>query len=120
MAKLSISAAAKVFDVSRPTLQKHLKTGKISGKKDIDKRWKIDTSELARVYQPRGEAGEKYMPTQLAPSSSNLQSGLKAEIEQLKRDLAVAEALAEDRGARLDQAMRVLEAPKKRHWWPWG
>ena len=31
MAKLSVREAAKRFDVSRPTLVKHLKSGKISG-----------------------------------------------------------------------------------------
>jgi len=117
MVMLSISAAAKVFDVSRPTLQKHLKNGKISGKRDTDNHWQIDTAELARVYQPRGAAGAKYMPADLPPIASGLQDDLKAEIEELKRELAVAEALAEERGNRLDQSMKLLAAPKTRRWW---
>jgi len=117
MTKLSISAAAKVFDVSRPTLLKHLKKGDISGEKDTAKGWQIDTAELARVYQPRGEEGAKYLPPELPPVVSDLQADLKAKIEGLKRDLAVAEALAEDRKRLLDQSMKLLETPKRRRWW---
>jgi hypothetical protein len=114
---LTISRAAKVFDVSRPTLLKHLKAGKISGNKDDDKGWQIDTAELARVYQPRGAEGAKYVPADLPPVSSGLTDDLKAENERLRRDLAVAEALAEERGNRLDQLVPLLMAPKKRRWW---
>ena len=120
MAKLTISKAAKVFDVSRPTLLKHLNNGKISGEKVTDKGWQIDTAELARVYAARLAPGQKQPPETLSPVSIGLESDLKAEVEELKRSLAVAEALAEDRGKRLDQAMRMLEAPKRRGWWPWA
>jgi len=114
---LTISRAAKVFDVSRPTLLKHLKAGKISGNKDDEKGWQIAGSELARVYQPRGAEGAKYVPADLPPVSSALTDDLKAENERLRRDLAVAEAMAEERGRLLDQSMKLLSAPKKRRWW---
>ena len=120
MAMLSISGAAKVFDVSRPTLQKHLKNGVISGKKDTANNWQIDTAELARVYATRLAPGEKRLPPVLPPVVNDLQADLKAEIEVLRRDLAVAEALADDRGTRLDQAMKLLEGPKARRWWQFG
>lgn len=120
MAKLTITAAAKVFDVSRPTLQKHLNNGKISGEKVTDKGWQIDTAELARVYAVRSAGGAKYLPPELPPADNTLDDDLKAEIETLKRDLAVATALAEERGRLLDQSLRLLDAPKKRGWWPWG
>jgi len=119
MAKLSISAAAKVFDVSRPTLLNHLKKGKVSGEKDTDKGWQIDTAELARVYQARPGPGERALPQELHSVASPLEGDLKAEIERLKVELAVAAALAEDRKRLLDQSMKLLEAPKKRGWWPW-
>jgi predicted site-specific integrase-resolvase len=114
---MTISRAAKFFDVSRPTLLKHLKAGKISGNKDDDKGWQIDTAELARVYQPRGAEGAKYVPADLPPVSSDLTDDLKAENERLRRDLAVAEALADERGTRLDQLVPLLMAPKTRRWW---
>ena len=48
--KLSIREAVKHFDVSRPTLQKALKSGKISGVQDGQGTWTIDPSEMARIY----------------------------------------------------------------------
>lgn len=53
MDNLSIREAVKHYQVSRPTLTKALKSGKISGEKDGQGQWQIDPSELARVYQPR-------------------------------------------------------------------
>lgn len=120
MAMLTISEAARRFQVSRPTLRNHLTKGKISGEKDTGNTWKIDAAELARVYQPRGE-GVGNAPAATIPQPSNdLQDALKAEIEGLKRDLAVAEALAEDRKRLLDQSLKLIESPKKRRFWPWG
>jgi predicted site-specific integrase-resolvase len=120
MAKLSISAAAKRFDVSRPTLLKHLKKGKISGEKDTAKGWQIDTSELARAYQSRGDAPDNALPEILSTVASDLEADLKAENERLKADLAVASALAEERGKRLDQFAGLLTDQRKRRWWPFG
>lgn len=117
MAKVSISEAAKRFDVSRPTLLKHLQKGKISGEKDTAKGWKIDTAELARVYQSRFDKDEKLLPPTLSPFASGLNANLKVENERLKSDLAVAHALADERGKRLDQLVPLLMAPKTKRWW---
>jgi hypothetical protein len=116
MAKLSISAAVKVYDVSRPTLQKHLKSGKISGEKVAGKGWQIDTAELGRVYAARVAKGDNAFPPDLPPVVRDLETDLKAEIETLKRDLAIAEALAEERARLLDQSMKLLQGPKV-SWW---
>ena len=56
MPLISVSRAAKLYDVSRPTLQKALKDGTISGQKvkaGGSESWQIDTAELARLYQIR-------------------------------------------------------------------
>lgn len=120
MTKLTISEAARRFQVSRPTLRNHLKNGKISGEIDTDKTWKIDASELARAYQPRGEAAGNRPAEIIAPPSNALHDDLKAEIELLKAKLAGAEALAEERAKHNEQLSRLIEAPKKRRIWPWG
>jgi len=60
---LSISKAAKLFDVSRPTLLKALKGGRLSGiktEKDGAETWQIDPSELARLYKLRDPAPGKF------------------------------------------------------------
>lgn len=52
MAKLSVRAAAAQFDVSRPTLTKWLKSGKISGERQSPEDgggWLIDPAELIRA-----------------------------------------------------------------------
>lgn len=56
MAKISMLEASKRFNVSRPTILKHLQKGKLAGEKIIvDKNtfWQIELSELQRVYDPR-------------------------------------------------------------------
>lgn len=109
MARLSINEAAKRFDVSRPTLLKHLKAGQISGEKVDGKGWQIDGSELARVYQPRATAG---LP-ELASVANDLAADLRAENERLRIALAVAEALAEDRKRLLDETLKLLPKPEE-------
>lgn len=117
MAKISINAAAKTFAVSRPTLLKHLNKGSISGEKDTATgHWTIEESELARVYPLRGKAAGSSVATYTSPVSV-LEGDLHAKIKELETDLAVARALAEDRGKRLDDVMKLLEGPKRRRWW---
>ena len=53
MVKVSVREAVKHYQVSRPTLMKNLKEGKLSANKDGQGTWKIDQSELTRVYKPR-------------------------------------------------------------------
>lgn len=53
MGKVSVREAVKHYQVSRPTLMKHLKEGKLSANKDDQGTWEIDQSELTRVYKPR-------------------------------------------------------------------
>ena len=108
MARLSINEAAKRFDVSRPTLLKHLKSGHISGEKVDGKGWQIDASELARAYQPRGAAGLLDLPS----VANDLAADLRAENERLRAALAVAEALAGERKRILDDALKLLPKPE--------
>lgn len=121
MEKLSINEAVKHFQVSRPTVFKHLKQGKVSGEK-VDKRWQLDGSELSRVYAPRRAKADNPLPGNLPTLVSPLKDDLEAENERLKAELAVASALADERGKRLDQLVPMLADQRKprRSWWPWG
>ena len=122
MAKISVSEAAKRYDVSRPTLQKHLKNGKISGEKVDGKGWQLDTAELARVYATRGALPDN-LPDPLSSISSGLSESLKAENERLRADLASANALAEARAKHIEDLRLMLPGPggaKPRRWWPFG
>lgn len=107
MALISVSRAVKLFDVSRPTLLKALKEGKISGDhKEINgsSTWQIDTSELARLYSLRkpseGVEGSKDLEVspQVEVEKPSVIEGLQAElyrqIEGLRAEVEEAKAAA--------------------------
>ncbi|MFC3170425.1 helix-turn-helix domain-containing protein [Paracoccus fontiphilus] len=124
MVNLSLREAVKHFDVSRPTLQKALKSGKISGVQDGQGHWTIDPSEIARLYKPRSKEPVKD-PTQDAPSDNSYSkeiAHLKAQLAEAEQRAAVAEALAEEREKHINDLRRILPAPKpvKKPWWPWS
>ncbi len=88
MPKLSVNEAVKHFQVSRPTLTKALKGGKVTGVKDGAKGWQIEPSELARIYIPKNQSNRKDTNN----IDSDLHQSLKDQIELLKRTVAGLEA----------------------------
>lgn len=129
MDKLSIREAVKHFDVSRPTLQKALKSGKVSGVQDGQGTWTIDPSEMARVYQPRqdqtvksGDQEHEDLSTKNTPLHGQVEA-LKEQLAEAEKRASVAEALAEERGKHIEDLRRMLPAPEssqsRRRWWPW-
>lgn len=135
MPLISISRAAKLYDVSRPTLQKALKEGMISGQKvkaGGSESWQIDTAELARLYQLRGgnhgneidRIGQS-LDVEKQSYSGNLPGELVKEVETLKAALAKmkedldqeregrvrAEAVRDERGRIIDEMMKALPRP---------
>lgn len=123
MAKLSVNQASKLFDVSRPTLTKALASGKISGEKDPERGWQIDTAELGRLWKLRGGGADplhEAAPDKLHFANNPLEDDLRRELQEVKARLAVAEALADERGKRLDQLVPLLSSPvRRRRWWFW-
>lgn len=128
MANLSIREAAKHFHVSRPTLTKALKSGKISGVQDGQGHWALDPSELARIYRPRSVDVVKVshsLPDSFAATNTPLArqlENLKESLADAERRAAVAEALAEERERHIDDLRKMLPAPEgsnRRSWWPW-
>ena len=137
MANLSIREAVKHYQVSRPTLTKALKSGKVSGTQDGQGTWSIDPSELARVYQPRAsipDAPEQDFTGQPKVDLATLDTPDPAELEALRMQLAevelravkaetradAAELLAKERAERIEDLRRMLpppEAVRKPRWW---
>lgn len=129
MAKLSIREAAKHFEVSRPTLLKDIRSGRLSGELSGDgKLWKIDSSELARLYQSRGGSDRPPMEnlstfaigdlptfsTPFPPQNSSLEA-LKERLHEADKARVMAEAraevaerIAEERGRHLEDLRRLL------------
>lgn len=135
MPLISISRAAKLYDVSRPTLQKALKDGAISGQKvraGGSESWQIDTAELARLYQLRGGNPDneidrigQSLDVEKQSHSSDLPEDLVKEMETLKAALAQmkedldqeregrirAEAVRDERGRIIDEMIKALPRP---------
>ena len=92
MVKVSVREAVKHYQVSRPTLMKHLKSGKLSANKDGQGTWEIDQSELTRVYKSRVKVeilDQSNLATFNNPINSNenslLQVKLDAAMETIER-----------------------------------
>ena len=115
MSKVSMAKAAKMFEVSRPTLAKHREQGKISGEK-LGDAWQFDIAELARVYPRRGASTETPAPSlhaDLAEDDRGVAADLQAEIRVLQAKLEAAERVAEERGRHLDDLRRAIARPEQ-------
>lgn len=138
MVNLSIREAVKHFNVSRPTLTKALKCGKLSGVQDGQGQWQIDPSELARVYQARKDFVGKpvnfeqgYLSIANTPLTMEVET-LKERLVQAEQRAAIAEALAEERKRILDETLKLIPPPSqimplvpepvstRRTWWPFN
>ncbi len=116
VSKISMAKAAKMFEVSRPTLAKHHEQGKISAIK-TDDCWHFDIAELARVYPRRGNKPETPAPilhADLADDDRGAARDLQAEIKVLQAKLEAAEKVAEERGRHLEDLRRLLPKPEDR------
>jgi DNA-binding FadR family transcriptional regulator len=138
MGKVSLREAVKQYNVSRPTLQKALKSGKVSGVQDGKGIWQVDTAELARVYQARPSMDGKGESSQAANLSTQNRAlpgkddaeiaALRAALDQERMLRAAAEALAEERKQHIADLRLMLPAPnpnnslrreKRWPWWSW-
>jgi len=107
MSKITLRKAVELFDVSRPTLTKALKSGKISGEKDGKGVWSVDPSELSRVYKPRHKEQENEHPIEHQGNSTDFSylqgkvDALEAQVDDLKAQRDKAEERASNSDARL-------------------
>ena len=88
MGKISVREAVKHYQISRPTLMKHLKDGKLSANKDGQGTWEIDQSELTRVYKSRvrnSYVDQSNVTTLNSNENNLLQVKLDAAMETIER-----------------------------------
>jgi len=125
MGKVSVREAVKHYQVSRPTLMKHLKSGKLTGSKDGQGTWEIDQSELSRVYKTR-VIGDNVDQSNLTTSNNSVNSNENS-LLQVKLDAAleVIERLETDKADWKQQAQSLArlmppdgagEGPKRSLW----
>ena len=103
MARVSINKASLDFNISRNTLYKHIKQGKLT--KDAD--GKLDTSDLVRLYgtHVNGQQDSTTVDTNISTQFEQL----KQENQQLKQLLAVNEMLVNQ----LQQQIHDLKQDKQ-------
>ena len=140
MAKVSITAAAKLAGVSRSTLYRaYIEKGLLSVSKDQQGKRCIDTSELLRVFGTlQGEAeqsdtSDNMGQSDATPSDSvgqpekspqSNESALELELKLTKEQLEESRSREEWYKKQIDNltdTMKLLEAPKQpqhpRHWY---
>jgi len=112
--KYTAGQAAKATGVATATITRALKSGKISGQKDINGAWMIDPAELHRVFPlvslkehetPSMKQNEKPYEIDERPLESSV---LQREIQMLRETLA---DVREDRDKWRDMAERLSIAP---------
>ena len=103
MARVSINKASLDFNISRNTLYKHIKQGKIT--KDAD--GKLDTSDLIRLYGSHVHSEQSF--TGVYSEELTTIEQLKSELTQLKQLLAVNEMMVNQ----LQRQVEDLRADKQ-------
>lgn len=92
MATLNLAQAARATGKTRTTIKKWLISGRLSGTRDAEGNWVIDTAELARVGWIAQETGDTPLRTSDRLQSENKE--LRQQLETLRGQLADKEALA--------------------------
>ncbi len=126
--RYTLGQAAKATGVSKMTIHRALKNGRLSGQKDETGTYQIDPAELHRVF-PAVTAGDSNTTvtmgqTEPPPSDIELQvshARLEAENAGLK---AMLDDMRTERDRWHEQAQRLTLAPPvkvepRSWWWPW-
>ena len=89
--KFTLAQAAAETGKDRSTLLRAIKKGKLSGEIQENKTYLIDSSELFRVYDKKGDVAHQGTPMQMHQAAQHAQSdlidALQAQIELLKEQV---------------------------------
>lgn len=121
----TLGQAARAADVSKTTIQRAIKSGRLSASRQEDGSYVIDPAELHRVFPSDGHADSE-MASLVTPSGTG---ELRVEIEMLRERLAEKDDVIGDLRRRLDAeaeerrrltALLTDQRPARRRWWPFG
>lgn len=139
--KYTLSQAATATGKNKATIQRAIKSGKISASKNSSGAYEIDPSELHRIFPATAQRVAQH--SDATTRNSNVTAGILHEnnslqrIAELEKELAVAEErksgiegqmhhlteTVDDLRKRLDQSesriTALLSAPPRRSWLPW-
>ena len=107
MATVSMTKGAELAGVSKGTVSKALKSGRLSYAEKTDNGYLIETSELFRVFPPKQPETVETIRSQ--PLPGNLETpvetvGLHREIELLREQLRDRDGVVDDLRHRLDRS----------------
>lgn len=97
---ITLKEASEKVGVTRQTLMKAIKTGRVSAEKSVNGEWRIEPVELFRVWPP-ATGGQQPLQTELTDGDT---PGLQAENRLLREQVA---ELREERNAWREQAQRL-------------
>jgi excisionase family DNA binding protein len=134
--EFTLGTAAKRLGISKPTLSKHIRNGRLSAKKLESGTFAIDGAELARFEaaykKPEPVEAATVLPVEAAGQGANgvevalavaqeRARQLEERLAEAREALAKAEGRAEAAQARADAAqarvVALLEGPRPRGWW---
>lgn len=120
-AELSLSQAAKETGKSKSTINRAIKTGKLSATRHQDGTYSISASELFRAFPTGTPESAKWVDTQ-PPSEPDRTATIRIEALEaaLQREREVNADLMADRDHWRQQATALLSPPRQqRRWWAW-
>ena len=122
-AELSLSQAAKETGKSKSTINRAIKTGKLSATRHQDGTYSIAASELFRAFPIGTTKGSEWVDTQPVKEPDGTAHVRIESLEAaLQREREINADLMADRDHWRQQATALLAAPpppKKSRWWPW-
>lgn len=121
MPKLSLSQAAKLTGKSKSTINRAVKTGKLSATRHEDGTYSIDPAELARAFDVEPLEGARRRDAD--PDGTRLLERITALEAMLNREREISADLQEDRDRWRQQASALLTDQRPsfngRRWWFW-
>jgi hypothetical protein len=125
--KYSLSQAATATGKNKATIQRAIKSGKISASKNSSGTYEIDPSELHRVFPATVQSVAQHHISNEAQHPENGSETLRLKLELLEtereRERGQMQATIDDLRSRLDRSedriMTLLPSPAKQRWFPW-
>jgi predicted site-specific integrase-resolvase len=125
--KYTLSQAATATGKNKATVQRAIKSGKISAQKNSSGAYEIDPSELHRIFPATTQSVAQHNISNATQRPDKHDETMQLKLNLLEaareRERDQLQATIDDLRARLDRSEEritaLLPAPTKRSWWQW-
>jgi hypothetical protein len=125
--KYTLSQAATATGKNKATIQRAIKSGKISAPKNASGAYEIEPSELHRVFSATGKESVQHDISNVTQHTGKDREALQLKLELIEaereRERDQMQSTIDDLRTRLDRSedriASLLPAPAKRSWIPW-